>query len=99
LKSAWIFERKPMPRGAKSRRGSKSTCRLFLMTSFPNGITEYHHAIAIVEKLFNSKPFALVPHSHHASQYAVRQAMRASLIPTVNGLMVVGIVTLPGMMT
>ena len=25
--------------------------------------------------------------------------MRASLIPTVNGLMVVGVVTLPGMMT
>lgn len=34
-----------------------------------------------------------------ASQQAVRQALRASLIPTVNGLMVVGIVTLPGMMT
>ncbi len=34
-----------------------------------------------------------------ASQQPVRQALRASLIPTVNGLMVVGIVTLPGMMT
>jgi putative ABC transport system permease protein len=34
-----------------------------------------------------------------ASQQAVRQSLRASLIPTVNGLMVVGIVTLPGMMT
>jgi putative ABC transport system permease protein len=34
-----------------------------------------------------------------ASAQCVRQALRASLIPTVNGLMVVGIVTLPGMMT
>src|SRR6266571_7881289 len=34
-----------------------------------------------------------------ASQQSVRQALRAALIPTVNGLMVVGIVTLPGMMT
>ena len=34
-----------------------------------------------------------------ASEQPVRQALRASLIPTVNGLMVVGIVTLPGMMT
>jgi len=34
-----------------------------------------------------------------ASAEAVRQALRASFIPTVNGLMVVGIVTLPGMMT
>ncbi|MEP7039752.1 MAG: iron export ABC transporter permease subunit FetB [Acidobacteriota bacterium] len=34
-----------------------------------------------------------------ASAQPVRQALRASLIPTVNGLMVVGIVTLPGMMT
>jgi putative ABC transport system permease protein len=34
-----------------------------------------------------------------ASQQPVRQALRAALIPTVNGLMVVGIVTLPGMMT
>jgi len=34
-----------------------------------------------------------------ASQQPVQQALRASLIPTVNGLMVVGIVTLPGMMT
>ena len=34
-----------------------------------------------------------------ASQQAVRQAFRASLVPTINGLMVVGIVTLPGMMT
>jgi len=42
---------------------------------------------------------ALGAHSHHASHHAVRQAMRASLIPTVNGLMVVGVVTLPGMMT
>ena len=42
---------------------------------------------------------ALGAHYHHASQHVVRQAMRASLIPTVNGLMVVGVVTLPGMMT
>ncbi len=34
-----------------------------------------------------------------ASAEPVRQALRASLIPTVNGLMVVGIVNLPGMMT
>jgi putative ABC transport system permease protein len=34
-----------------------------------------------------------------ASRQPVRQALRASLIPTVNGLMVVGLVTLPGMMT
>ncbi len=34
-----------------------------------------------------------------ASAQPVRQALRASLIPTINGLMVVGIVTLPGMMT
>jgi putative ABC transport system permease protein len=34
-----------------------------------------------------------------ASRQSVQQALRASLIPTVNGLMVVGIVTLPGMMT
>lgn len=34
-----------------------------------------------------------------ASEEAVRLSLRASLIPTVNGLMVVGIVTLPGMMT
>jgi putative ABC transport system permease protein len=42
---------------------------------------------------------ALGAHSRHASHYAVRQAMRAALVPTVNGLMVVGVVTLPGMMT
>jgi putative ABC transport system permease protein len=42
---------------------------------------------------------ALGAHYHHASHHAVRQAMRAALIPTVNGLMVVGVVTLPGMMT
>jgi len=35
----------------------------------------------------------------HASREAVRRALRASLIPTVNGLMVVGVVSLPGMMT
>jgi putative ABC transport system permease protein len=34
-----------------------------------------------------------------ASREAVRRALVASLIPTVNGLMVVGIVSLPGMMT
>jgi len=34
-----------------------------------------------------------------AAQQPVRQALRAALIPTINGLMVVGIVTLPGMMT
>lgn len=34
-----------------------------------------------------------------ASQVPVRQALHAALIPTVNGLMVLGIVTLPGMLT
>jgi putative ABC transport system permease protein len=34
-----------------------------------------------------------------ASREPVRRALLASLIPTVNGLMVVGIVSLPGMMT
>jgi putative ABC transport system permease protein len=42
---------------------------------------------------------ALGAHYDYASHHAVRQAMRAALIPTVNGLMVVGVVTLPGMMT
>jgi putative ABC transport system permease protein len=42
---------------------------------------------------------ALGAHYRHASHHAVSQAMRASLVPTVNGLMVVGVVTLPGMMT
>jgi putative ABC transport system permease protein len=42
---------------------------------------------------------ALGAHYHQASQHAVRRALLASLMPTVNGLMVVGIVTLPGMMT
>lgn len=34
-----------------------------------------------------------------ASQQPVQQSLRAALIPTINGLMVVGLVTLPGMMT
>ncbi len=34
-----------------------------------------------------------------AAEEPVRRALRAALIPTVNGLMVVGIVSLPGMMT
>lgn len=42
---------------------------------------------------------ALGANYRQASVQPVRQALRASLIPTVNGLMVVGIVTLPGMMT
>ncbi len=42
---------------------------------------------------------ALGANYRQASEEAVRLALRASLIPTVNGLMVVGIVTLPGMMT
>ena len=42
---------------------------------------------------------ALGANYRQASGQPVRQALRASLIPTVNGLMVVGIVTLPGMMT
>ena len=43
--------------------------------------------------------FALGATIHQASQQPVRQAVRAALVPTVNGLMVVGLVTLPGMMT
>lgn len=42
---------------------------------------------------------ALGANYDQASAHPVRQALRASLIPTVNSLMVVGIVTLPGMMT
>ncbi len=42
---------------------------------------------------------ALGANYRQATEQAVRQALRASMIPTVNGLMVVGIVTLPGMMT
>ncbi len=42
---------------------------------------------------------ALGANYRQASVQPLRQALRASLIPTVNGLMVVGIVTLPGMMT
>lgn len=42
---------------------------------------------------------ALGASSITASQDAVRTALRAALIPTINSLMVVGIVSLPGMMT
>lgn len=42
---------------------------------------------------------ALGANYRQASAQPLQQALRASLIPTVNGLMVVGIVTLPGMMT
>lgn len=42
---------------------------------------------------------ALGASSTTASQDAVRAALRAALIPTINSLMVVGIVSLPGMMT
>lgn len=42
---------------------------------------------------------ALGASSTTASQDAVRTALRAALIPTINSLMVVGIVSLPGMMT
>jgi putative ABC transport system permease protein len=35
----------------------------------------------------------------HAAREASRAALRAALIPAVNGLMVVGLVSLPGMMT
>ena len=42
---------------------------------------------------------ALGATSRRASQEPARRALRASLIPTVNSLMVVGIVALPGMMT
>ena len=42
---------------------------------------------------------ALGATAQQASHQPVRQALRAALMPTVNGLMVVGIVTLPGMMT
>lgn len=42
---------------------------------------------------------ALGASSAEAAQEPTRQALRAALIPTVNSLMVVGIVSLPGMMT
>lgn len=42
---------------------------------------------------------ALGASAERASREPVRQALRAALIPTVNGLMVVGLVSLPGMMT
>lgn len=42
---------------------------------------------------------ALGATSVYAAREPVRRALRASLIPTVNSLMVVGIVSLPGMMT
>lgn len=42
---------------------------------------------------------ALGASASRASSEAVRRALRASLIPTVNSLMIVGIVALPGMMT
>jgi putative ABC transport system permease protein len=42
---------------------------------------------------------ALGASPERASREAVRRSLVASLIPTVNGLMVVGIVSLPGMMT
>lgn len=42
---------------------------------------------------------ALGASSERAAQTPVRQALRAALIPTINALVVVGIVSLPGMMT
>lgn len=42
---------------------------------------------------------ALGATAERAAREPVRRALRASLIPTVNSLMVVGIVSLPGMMT
>ena len=42
---------------------------------------------------------ALGANSVRAAREPVRRALRASMIPTVNSLMVVGIVSLPGMMT
>ncbi len=42
---------------------------------------------------------ALGATAERASRESVRRALLASLIPTINGLMVVGIVSLPGMMT
>lgn len=42
---------------------------------------------------------ALGAHPKQAAREAVRRAIRASMIPMVNSLMVVGIVALPGMMT
>lgn len=42
---------------------------------------------------------ALGANSAQAAREPTRQALRAALIPTVNSLMVVGIVSLPGMMT
>jgi putative ABC transport system permease protein len=42
---------------------------------------------------------ALGATAERASREPVRRALAASMIPTINGLMVVGIVSLPGMMT
>jgi putative ABC transport system permease protein len=42
---------------------------------------------------------ALGASAERAAREPVRRALVASLIPTINGLMVVGIVSLPGMMT
>jgi putative ABC transport system permease protein len=42
---------------------------------------------------------ALGASAERASREPVRRALAASLIPTINGLMIVGIVSLPGMMT
>lgn len=42
---------------------------------------------------------ALGADANYASREPVRRALRAALIPTVNSLMVVGLVALPGMMT
>jgi putative ABC transport system permease protein len=42
---------------------------------------------------------ALGASASQAAEEPVRRALRAALLPAVNGLMVVGLVTLPGMMT
>jgi putative ABC transport system permease protein len=58
-----------------------------------SGVTLLYISTLVVRVAPWYNPQYMIPH------HAVRQAMRAALIPTVNGLMVVDIVTLPGMMT
>jgi putative ABC transport system permease protein len=61
--------------------------------------TERLHSEIVARKAEVEAYLALGAGFQQASQQPVRKALRAALIPTVNGLMVVGIVTLPGMMT
>jgi len=61
--------------------------------------TERLHSEVMARQAEIEAYLALGATYQQASQDPVRHALRAALIPTVNGLMVLGIVTLPGMMT